>query len=256
MTSITEDTVEQAALGWLRELGYACCHGPDIAPDGHSAERASNSDVVLEARLRDALRRLNPDANSDALDDAARKVLLVDGPNLLETNRRFHAMLANGVEVEYRRPDDTTAGDRLRLADFDDPDANDWLAVNQFAVSEGQHARRPDIVLFLNGLPIAVFELKNAASEAASIRDAFNQLQTYKQQIPSLFRFNEFLVISDGLRARTGSLSANWEWFKIWRTIDGEKEERSGAVQLEVLIRGMLDRRNVLGLIRDFVTFE
>jgi len=256
MTSITEDTVEQAALGWLRELGYAYCTGPDIAPDGPSAERASNSDVVLEARLRDALRRLNPDANSDALEDAARKVLLVDGPNLIEANRRFHAMLANGVEVEYRRPDGTTAGDRLRLADFDDPAANDWLAVNQFAVSEGQHARRPDIVLFLNGLPIAVFELKNAASEAASIRDAFNQLQTYKQQIPSLFRFNEFLVISDGLRARTGSLSANWEWFKIWRTIDGEKEERSGAVQLGVLIRGMFDRRNVLGLIRNFVTFE
>jgi type I restriction enzyme, R subunit len=256
MTSISEDDVEQAALGWLRELGYAHCHGPDIAPDGPSAERASNSDVVLVARLRDALRRLNPDANSDALEDAARKVLLVDGPNLIEANRRFHAMLANGVEVEYRRPDGSTAGDRLRLADFDDPDANDWLAVNQFAVSEGQHARRPDIVLFLNGLPIAVFELKNAASETASIRDAFNQLQTYKQQIPSLFRFNEFLVISDGLHARTGSLSANWEWFKIWRTIDGEKEERSGAVQLGVLIRGMFDRRNVLGLIRNFVTFE
>jgi type I restriction enzyme R subunit len=211
MTLITEQHVEDAALKCLRALGYACRGGSEIAPDGPSAERASNADVVLEARLRDALRRLNPDACSEALEDAARKVLLVDGPNLIEANRRFHAMLANGVEVEYRRADGSTAGDRLRLADFDDFDANDWLAVNQFTVSEGQHARRPDIVLFLNGLPIAVFELKNAASENASIREAFNQLQTYKQQIPSLFKFNEFLVISDGLHARTGSLSANWE---------------------------------------------
>ena len=256
MTSITEDTVEQAALGWLGELGYAYCHGQDIAPDGSAPERATNADVVLEARLRDALLRLNPAAHPDALEDATRKVLLADGPNLIEANRRFHSMLANGVEVEYRRPDGSTAGDRLRLADFDDPDANDWLAVNQLAVSEGQHARRPDVVLFLNGLPIAVFELKNAASETASIRDAFNQLQTYKLQIPSLFKFNEFLVISDGLRARAGSLSANWEWFKVWRTVDGETEERPGTLQLEVLIHGMFERRNVLGLIRNFVTFE
>ena len=206
MTAINEDTVEQAALGWLRELGYAYCHGPEIAPDGQSPERASNSDVVLEVRLREALQRLNPDACAEALEDAARRVLLVDGPNLIEANKRFHLMLANGVEVEYRRADGSTAGDRLRLADFDDPDANDWLAVNQLAVTEGQHARRPDVVLFLNGLPIAVFELKNAASETASIRDAFKQLQTYKQQIPSLFKFNEFLVISDGLDARAGSL--------------------------------------------------
>jgi type I restriction enzyme R subunit len=256
MNSITEDTVEQAALGWLKELGYAYCHGTDIAPDGQSPERASNADVVLEARLREALQRLNPDACAEALEDAARKVLLVEGPNLIEANRRFHLMLANGVEVEYRRADGSTAGDRLRLADFENPDANDWLAVNQLAVAEGQHARRPDIVLFLNGLPIAVFELKNAASENASIREAFKQLQTYKQQIPSLFKFNEFLVISDGLRARTGSLSANWEWFKVWRTIDGETEERPGTLQLETLIRGMFDRRNALGLIRNFVTFE
>jgi type I restriction enzyme R subunit len=256
MTSINEDTVEQAALGWLKDLGYAYCYGPDIAPDGTAPERSTNADVVLEARLRDALLRLNPKANPEALEDAARKVLLVEGPNLIEANRRFHAMLANGVEVEYRRPDGSTAGDRLRLADFDDPDANDWLAVNQLAVTEGQHARRPDVVLFLNGLPIAVFELKNAASETASIRDAFKQLQTYKQQIPSLFKFNEFLVISDGLAARAGSLSANWEWFKVWRTIDGEKEERPGTMELEVLIRGMFERRNTLALIRNFVTFE
>ena len=256
MTSITEDTVEQAAIGWLTELGYGYCHGMDIAPDGQSPERASNSDVVLEGRLRDALRRLNPDACSEALEDAARKVLLVDGSNLIEANRRFHAMLANGVEVEYRRADGSTAGDRIRLADFEEPDLNDWLAVNQYAVSEGQHSRRPDIVLFLNGLPIAVFELKNAASENASIRDAFKQLQTYKQQVPSLFKFNEFLIISDGLHARTGSLSASWEWFKVWRTIDGETEERPGTLELEVLIRGMFERRNVLGLIRNFITFE
>ncbi len=257
MTSaITENTVEQAALAWLGELGYAYCHGPDIAPDGPSPERGALSEVVLEARLRDALRRLNPDASDEALDDAARKVLRVDGPNLIETNRRFHAMLANGVEVEYRRADGSTAGDRLRLADFDNPDANDWLAVNQFVVSEGSHARRPDIVLFLNGLPFAVFELKNAASESASIRDAFKQLQTYKQQIPSLFKFNEFLVISDGLRARTGSLSSSWEWFKVWRTVDGEHEAPPGALELEVLIRGMFDRGHALNLIRNFVAYE
>lgn len=256
MTSITESTVEQAALGWLKELGYAYCHGADIAPDGPSPERTANSDVVLEGRLREALQRLNPDACAEALEDAARKVLLVDGPNLIEANRRFHAMLANGVEVEYRRADGSTAGDRLRLADFDDPDANDWLAVNQFAVAEGQHARRPDIVLFLNGLPFAVFELKNAIRVNATLRDAFNQLQTYRLQVPSLFKYNEFLIVSDGLRARTGPLSASWEWFKVWRTIDGATEEKPGTLELEVLIRGMFDRPNALGLIRNFVTFE
>ena len=253
---ITEATVERAAIDWLRELGYEHCAGSVIAPDGSAPERASLSEVVLESRLRAALARLNRHAAREALDDAARKVLLVDGPNLVEANRRFHAMLANGVDVEYRRSDGSTAGDRLRLADFEHADNNDWLVVDQFTIVEGQHARRPDLVVFLNGLPIAVFELKNAASETASIRGAFNQLQTYKQQIPSLFKFNEFLVISDGLKARTGSLTSSWEWFKVWRTVDGVREALAGTIELEVLIRGMFAREHALGLIRNFVTFE
>ena len=256
MSGISEDTVEQSALEWLESLGYSVLGGLDIAPGEAYSERASFHDVVLHDRLRAAIDRLNPTVPADAREDAFRKVLLVEGPSLVAANQAFHRMLSEGVEVEYRRDDGSIAGDRVRLADFHDVEANNWLAVNQFTVVEGNANRRPDIVVFLNGLPIAVVELKNAADENASIRSAFQQLQTYKSEIPTLFRYNEFLVISDGLQARTGSLTANWEWFKVWRTIGGDTEAAPTTLELEVLMRGMFARQNMLDLIRDFVTFE
>ena len=178
-------------------------------------------DVVLVGRLCEAIRRLNPTILEEAREEALRKVMRPEMPSPIGNNRRFHAMLCDGVKVEYRRKDGSIAGDRVRLIDFDDPKANDWLAVNQFTVIEGQHNRRPDIVIFVNGLPLAVIELKNAADEDATIWSALQQLQTYKQQISSLFHYNEILVVSDGMSARIGSLTANHEWFKVWRTIDG-----------------------------------
>lgn len=256
MTALTEDIVEQTAIEWFQSMGYLYIDGRTIAPGEADAERDSFKDVVLERRLRDAIDRLNPQIPSEAREDAFRKVVLVEGPSLIAANQRFHSMLSEGVSVEYRRPDGSIAGDHVRLVDFANADMNDWLVVNQFTVIEGQHNRRPDLVVFLNGLPIAVIELKNAVDENASIRNAFKQLQTYKEQIPTLFRFNEFLVISDGLYARAGSLTANWEWFKVWRTIHGDTEAPAASLELEVLMRGMFDRVRLLEMVRNFIAFE
>ncbi|MFM9959840.1 MAG: type I restriction endonuclease subunit R, partial [Planctomycetaceae bacterium] len=253
---LNEATVEDAALSWYDELGYAVASGPDIAPGEAAAERQSFGDVVLVGRLRDAIDRLNPKIPAEARDEAFRKVLLTDSPSLVANNRKFHWMLCDGVEVEYRRADGSIAGDLVRLIDFDDPANNDWLAVNQFTVIEGQHNRRPDIVVFVNGLPLSVLELKNAANEDATIWNAFHQLQTYKQQIPALFRFNELLIVSDGLQARIGSLTANQEWFKIWRSTDGEKDAPKSILELEVLVRGVFEKERFLRLLRNFVAFE
>ena len=254
--SFNESTVEDAALSWFDELGYSVASGPELAPGEAAAERASFGDVVLAKRLRDAIDRLNPKIPADARDEAFRRLLLTDSPSLVANNRKFHHMLRDGVEVEYQRGDGSIAGDRARLIDFDDPANNDWLAVNQFTIVEGQHNRRPDIVVFVNGLPLGVLELKNAANEGATIWNAFHQLQTYKQQIPSLFHFNELLIVSDGLQARIGSLTANQEWFKIWRTVDGNATAPKSILELEVLVRGVFEKERFLNLLQNFIVFE
>jgi len=254
--TLNEAIVEDAALSWFGELGYAIGHGPHLAPGEPAAERGSFGDVVLTERLREAIWRLNPAIPEEAREDALRKVLRVGTPSLNQTNRNFHAMLCEGVPVQYKRADGSIAGDFVRLVDFDNATANDWLAVNQFTVIEGQHNRRPDIVVFVNGLPLAVIELKNAADEDATIWSAFNQLQTYKQQIGSLFHYNEVLVVSDGTNARIGSLTANQEWFKVWRTIDGEGDAPKTALELDVLVRGVFEPIRFLDLLQHFIVFE
>ena len=193
---------------------------------------------------------------AEALDEAFRKVTVPQHPSLIANNRAFHRMLMDGIAVECRRKDGTIGAEIVRLVDFDDPEANDWLAVNQFTVIEGQHNRRPDVVIFVNGLPLGVIELKNAADEQADIWTAFNQLQTYKQQIPSLFVHNAVLVVSDGLEARIGTISADKEWFMPWRTIEGETVAPATMPQLEVLLRGVFDKRRFLDLVRHFIVFE
>jgi type I site-specific restriction-modification system R (restriction) subunit len=222
--SLYESHLEEATLRWFAELEYSTAQAEDIAPEGPRAERESFGDVLLVQRFRDAIDRLNPTIPQDTRDDAFRKVARPDRPTLIANNQAFHAMLRDGVEVEYMGDGGMLRGDRVALLDYDDPDNNDWLAVNQFTVIEGQHKRRPDVVVFVNGLPLAVIELKNPADEDATIWTAFNQLQTYKQQIPSLFAYNELMVASDGLQARIGSLTANQEWFKPWRTVEGDAE--------------------------------
>jgi type I restriction enzyme, R subunit len=255
-SAFIESEVEEAALGWFDCLGYAVAHGADIGPGEAAAERSNYHEVLLSQRLRDTLALLNPGVSADALSDAFRKVTRPSHPSLIANNRYFHAMLANGVEVEYRRDDGSIRGASVRLIDFDNSDNNDWLVVNQFTVVEGQHERRADIVVFVNGLPLAVIELKNAADEKATIWSAFNQLQTYKDQISSLFHFNEAMIVSDGFDARIGSLTADRERFMKWRTVDGTELAPVTTPQLEVLISGVFERRRFLDLIRHFVVFH
>ena len=246
-TRFTESLVEEAALDWLADLGYTVVNGLDLLPGGTSPERADYGHVTLEGRLRDALARLNPDLPPAALEDAFRKLKHPEGPTLVARNHALHRMLVDGVNVEYRRKDGSIAGDQARVLDFDDPANNDWLTVNQFTVVERgaqagapQYTRRPDVVLFVNGLPLAVIELKNAADENATVWSAYHQFQTYKEQIPSLFDYNAALVISDGLAARIGSLTANKDWFLPWRTIGGE--EITSLEMLEQAIRRYQNR--------------
>jgi len=252
----TESVVEEAALEWFGALGYAVVAGPSIAPGEPAAERTSYEQVLLEGRLREALRRLNPTVPGEALDEAFRKLTRISSPQLVDANHELHYYLVNGVSVEYLRTDGTIGYDPVRVLDFDAPEQNDWLVVNQFTVTEFGHTRRPDVVVFVNGLPLAVLELKNAASENATIWNAFQQLQTYKAELPALFVFNEVLVVSDGLEARVGTLSSNRERFLPWRTIEGEDLAPSTLTQLEVLIRGVFDKRRFLDLIRYFVVYE
>ena len=255
-TALNESIVEDAALGWFGELGYAIGHGPKMAPGEPAAERDSFGDVVLVGRLREAIQRLNPLIPEEAREEALRKVLRVGTPSLVQTNRNFHAMLRDGVAVEYKRADGSIAGDHVRLVDFENAGNNDWLVVNQFTVIEGQHNRRPDLVVFVNGLPLAVIELKNAADEEATIWSAFKQLQTYKEQVGPLFHYNEVLVVSDGLQARIGSLTASPEWFKVWRTVDGASDAPKTALELEVLVRGVFEPSRFLDLLQHFIVFE
>jgi type I restriction enzyme R subunit len=256
----TESIVEKAALDWLAGLEWDVAAGLDLL-EGALPERADYGQVVLEGRLREALARLNPSLPPAALEDAYRRLTRPEGATLVARNHALHRMLAEGVTVEHRRADGTIAGVQARVLDFDDPAANDWLAVNQFTVVEKagpgapQYTRRPDVVLFVNGLPLAVIELKNAADENATIWSAYHQLQTYREQIPSLFDYNAALVISDGLAARIGSLTANKEWFLPWRTISGE-EITSAVAELEVLLAGVFEHRRFLDLIRYFTVFE
>ena len=255
MSGIAESHVEDAALEWLAGLGYAVLHGPDICPDGSAPERGSYDQVLLTARLREALGRLNPHLPAETLDEVLRKVQQTETPALIEENRRLHRYLVDGVPVEIAREDGTIGGDTARLLDFADVEANDWLAVNQYTVIEGQKNRRPDVVLFVNGLPLAVIELKNPGDENATLEGAFNQLQTYKDQIPSLFRTNAVLVTSDGLHARIGSLTANRERFMPWRTVDGSAVAPKGAPELGILVEGVFEKSRFLTLLRDFIVF-
>jgi type I restriction enzyme R subunit len=255
----TESVVEEAALAWLGGLGYSVAFGPEIAPGELSAERDSFDEVVLAERLRGEMQRLNPGVTADALDEAFRRVTRVDAADAVGRNRAFHRMLVDGVTVEQKRKDGSIGGVVVRLVDFGNPDNNDWLAVNQFTVTAGGangHNRRPDIIIFVNGLPLAVVELKNAADEQATIWSAFQQLQTYKAQIPRLFAYNEALIISDGLEARIGTLTADRERFMPWRTTEGEAVAAPTISQLEVLIKGVFDTRRFLSILRHFIVFE
>jgi type I restriction enzyme, R subunit len=253
---MTEDQLEQETLGWLAETGYSQCYGLEIAPDGSAPERSSYSQVLLVGRLREAIDRLNPLVPPVARIDALQQVMNLDTPVLLAANRLFHHLLVNGVPVQYQQ-DGETRGDFVRLIDFNNVAANQWLAVNQFSIKGAKQTRRPDIILFVNGLPLVLLELKNPADEKADIWKAFDQIQTYKEQIPDVFQYNELLVISDGTEARLGSLSASMERFMAWRTVDGQTLDPLGQFnELETLVRGVLAPAYLLDFLRFFILFE
>ena len=256
MAVLTEADVEQAALEWLAGLGWAVAHGPDIAPGTPHAERGDYGQVVLKRRLRDVLAELNPGLPHNALDDAYRKLTRPEGTTLEARNRDFHRMLVNGVEIEYREDGGRARGDIVHAIDFDNPANNDFLAVNQFTVTENRNSRRPDVVLFVNGLPLGIIELKNPADEDATIWTAWQQLQTYKAELPTLFSMNEALVVSDGIEARIGTLTSGKEWFKPWRTVTGETLADPLMTKLQVMLEGVFEPGRFLALVRDFIVFE
>ena len=251
-----EDDLEQVALEWLESLGYDYKKGNEISMAGLAPERKSDKDVVLHERLEKALRKINSDIHPRFIEKAIHELTLEKSPNLLENNLTFHENLINGIEIEDYDDEGQSIVEIVKIVDFEHPQNNDFLAVNQFTVVNGDYTKRPDIVLFINGLPIVVIELKNSTNETVGVEDGYHQLETYKMRIPQLFTFNEVLVTSDGINTKAGSLTANYDRFMTWRSKDGETESSSSLASLDVLIHGMLNPETLLDLIRYFVLFQ
>ena len=256
MTSrLTESAIEDFSIKLFERLGYSYVYAPDIAPDSENPERSHYGEVLLVGRLQQALKRINPKLSPAMLQDALKEVQRISSPDLLANNEAFHRLLTEGVKVS-RQQDGDERGDLVWLIDFAHPENNEFVIANQFTVIENHQNKRPDLVLFVNGIPLVVIELKNAADENASIKAAHEQLGTYKQTIPSLFTSNALLVISDELEAKAGSLSAGFSRFMAWKSADGKAEASHLISQLETLIVGMLNKATLLDLLRHFIVFE
>ena len=255
MTKITESSIELLAIKNLESLGYHYLYGSDIAPDGANPERITYEQVLLTQRIKQAVKRNNPHIPADAQNDAIKEIQRIASPELLANNETFHRLLTEGVPVT-KRIQGNYRGDRVWLIDFRNPLNNEFLVVNQFTVVENHQKKRPDIILFVNGIPLVVIELKNAVDENATIHSAFKQIETYKAIIPELFIYNDFNIISDGLEAKAGSLSAGFSRYMAWKTSDGKTEASHLVCQLETLIKGMLNKETLLDLIWHFVVFE
>ena len=255
MAKLTESEIETLAIERLQALGFSYVYAPDVAPDAANPERESFAEVLLLSRLRNAVARINPTLPAAALDEAVKIVQRISSPELLANNEAFHRLLTEGVNVSYQK-DGNTRGDLVWLVDFTNPDNNEFLLANQFTIIENNQNKRPDIILFVNGLPLVVIELKNAADENTTLTSAYRQLETYKQAIPSLFTYNGFVVISDGLEAKAGSISAGLSRFMAWKSADGKTDASHLVSQLETLINGMLNKATLLDLIRHFIVFE
>ncbi|MEE4197528.1 MAG: type I restriction endonuclease subunit R [Bacteroidales bacterium] len=262
MNKITESNIEQLAIELLEKQGFQYIYAPDISPDGSKPERASYDQVLLTERLQNAIRKINPSIPLEAQQEALKTIQRIHSPELIANNEEFHRYLTEGITVHYQK-DGNQRGDLVWLIDFDNPENNEFLVANQFTVIEnnhnlpaGRHGKRPDVILFVNGLPLVVMELKNAADESATIKSAYKQLETYKYQIPGLFTYNAFNIISDGLEAKVGSLSADINRFMAWKSADGKQEASHLVGQMETLIKGMLNKQTLLDLIRHFIVFE
>ncbi|MGO0711605.1 type I restriction endonuclease subunit R [Bacillus subtilis] len=256
MFKYNESELEIAALEWLEEMDYEIVEGPDIALDGNYAERESFHDVVLIDRLRDSLQKINPTVDRKVIEEAIQKIVANASPNIILNNKQFHKFITDGIEIQTQGRNGYNPTVSVYVFDFNNPKNNDFMAVNQFTIIEGQNNKRPDILVFVNGLPLVIIELKNATNEDVDITDAYNQLQTYKQAIPTLFRYNAFLIASDGINARVGSLTANEERFMKWRTVDGEALASPAEPQLEVMLKGMLEPSRLLDIVQNFILFQ
>lgn len=255
MTRITEHSIEDFAIQLLEQLGYEYIYAPSIAPDGENPERSSYEEVLLTHRLAEAVRRINPSVPTAAQEEAIKEIQRIHSPELLTNNESFHRLLTEGIKVSYQK-DGQQRGDLVWLIDFNTPENNDFIVANQFTVVEDGVNKRPDIILFVNGIPLVVIELKNAADENATIKSAFRQIETYKAVIPSLFTYNAFCVISDGLEARAGTISSGMSRFMAWKSADGKEEASHLVSQMETLINGMLNKETLLDLVRHFIVFE
>jgi type I restriction enzyme R subunit len=255
MTNITETTIEKFTIKLLQHNGYEYIYAPNIAHDGETPERTSYEEVLLLDRLRESIRRINPTIPSEIQDEAVKELNRIHSPELITNNENFHRMLTEGIKVTYQK-DGNERGDLVWLIDFNTPENNEFIVANQFTVVEDGINKRPDVVLFVNGIPLVVLELKNAADEKATIKTAFNQIQTYKSTVPTLFTYNAFTIISDGLEAKAGTISAGMSRFMSWKSADGKEEASNLVSQLETLITGMLNKETLLDLIRHFVVFE
>ncbi|WP_154859692.1 type I restriction endonuclease subunit R [Cyclobacterium xiamenense] len=255
MTRITEHSIEDFAIKLLEHLGYEYIYAPSIAHDGENPERNSYEEILLNNRMAEAVRRINPTVPAAAQEDAIKEIQRIHSPELLTNNESFHRLLTEGIKVSYQK-DGQQRGDLVWLIDFNTPKNNDFIVANQFTVVEDGVNKRPDVILFVNGIPLVVIELKNAADENATIKSAFRQIETYKAVIPSLFTYNAFTIISDGLEARAGTLSSGMSRFMAWKSADGKEEASHLVSQMETLINGMLNKETLLDLVRHFIVFE
>ncbi|MDD3024630.1 MAG: HsdR family type I site-specific deoxyribonuclease, partial [Syntrophomonadaceae bacterium] len=251
-----ESHLEEATLEWFEELGYEVVFAPDIAPEGEYPEREDYSDVILSERLKEALNRINPQLPSDAIEDAFRQIIIPQSPSLLMNNKAFQKMITDGIDVQVKQPDASYRTEKAYVFDYVKPLNNEFMVANQFTIIEHGVEKRPDVIAFVNGIPLVVIELKSAIDENVDITDAYNQLQTYKMTIPSLFTYNSFLVTSDGINAKAGTLTSDEDRFMSWRTIDGDGVEPLSIPQLEVLIKGMFEQERFLDIIKHFVLFQ
>ncbi|MFH2032762.1 MAG: type I restriction endonuclease, partial [Bacteroidota bacterium] len=241
---ITESEIETFAVDLLESSGYQYIYGPDIAPDSDTPERSSFEDALLLERLQTAVRRINPSLPAAVIEDAIKQIQRIHSPQLIANNETFHRLLTEGVKVSYQK-DGKERGDLVWPVDFQNSENNDFVVCNQFTVIENDVNKRPDVILFVNGLPLVVIELKNPADENATVKSAFEQIQTYKSAIPGLFTFNGITVISDGLEARAGTISSGYSRFMAWKSADGKKEASNLIGQLETLITGMLNKKTL-----------
>lgn len=253
---IVESDVEIEALNALEVLGYEVLNGPEIAPESLFSERDDYSQVILYNKLEEAIDRINPDIPTDGKEDALKKLKNIESQSLITDNKEFHKFLTDGIDAEFLDEDKNIKSEKVWLIDFENIDNNSFLAVNQFTVIENDKNRRPDIVIFVNGLPLVLFELKSPTHERVNIRNAYNQLETYKFQIPSIFKYNEILVISDGFDARAGTLTSKFERFMPWKTVDGINTVQSNKLLLDVLLKGMFNKKVLLDLTRHFIVYE